>query len=849
MINRFLTRSAMALLVLCVGACNDSKDNLVPDKAPVETATGFQATVHRTDGGIPHIIADDWGSLGFGTGYAAAENHLCEIAYSTLERRAQLAEYLGPDEGRLDSDFFYKLLDTLGIYDAVIRPEMDAMFLGYATGYNRYLSDTGIDNITDPNCQGAEWVQPMTMQDVRRNHLTPIFLPNFARFIVPAAPPVAVAKTELEQSGTTVATVPESARLQLQAEQDERSNLALAAVARTAFNPQDKGSNGVAIGSELSASGRGMLFSNPHISWNNEFTKDFGIRLYGMHQIIPGLFNMVGATTARNALAGFGTNGDVAWTGTISTSRAFMFYRMTLVEGDPLKYIYEGEVRDIEPIVTTVKSRDESGVLTAASHTFYRSHIGLMMGGQFTWTGVRGYSLRIANEGARGQQGGLLGQIQAKTVRELRDVLAKYHSLPASNTIAADSTGEVFYGDFAPALNFTDEQLVDCSQTADIIYWGDRASCEWNTDEDAPEPGLLGTSKRAQLYRKDYVTNSNDSFWLTNPNEPITGIPMISGDIEDERTLRTRSGLQMISQRMGGGDGLGGSTFSMDSLVDRMLSNQNYAGQLLRDGLVTLCESNPSVVVGGSTVDISGACPVLAAWDLKNNLDSRGAHLFREFMRAANADDNTNRWLPETLNYTVPFDVTDPINTPRGLDPVDNPMALAALGTAVTVLNGAGIALDARLGDIQGVSRNGLVIPMHGGEEMEGVFNKMSLQREGDRYPAITGSSGTWIMFTEFTDDGPVIKAITTYSQSSNPASPNYADMTERFSRKELYDIPYHLEDVEAAALSTMQLSEGGDLCLGGGWETYPALVFVSEAECQSHFTALAENRLTNFVE
>lgn len=837
------------LLTITAVACSDNKDRDNPGSSeqPMNFPAAFDATVYRTEGGFPHIVADDFGSLGYGTGYAAAENHLCEIAYSILQHRGQLAEHLGPDEGRLDSDFFYRLLAAMGTYDAEIRPEMDTIFTGYAAGFNRYLSDTGIDNITDPNCLGATWVQPMTQDDVRRIHLTPIFLPNFARFIVPSAPPVVVAAAD--GAPATAHSEVDVFAQQRNAELERQENMALATVASTAFNPKDKGSNAVAIGKELSESGRGMLFSNPHISWNNEFTKDFGIRLYGMHQIIPGLFNVLGATTARNSLVGFGTNGDVAWTGTISTSSAFTFYRMSLVPGNPLQYTYEGEVRDIEPIVITANAIDESGNVSEQSHTFYRTHFGLMLGGQFTWTEVRGYSLRIANEGARGQQGGLLDQIRSKNVRELRAVLSKYHSLPASNTIAADSAGEVFYGDFAPALNWTDEQLIECDQTLGTIYWGDRASCEWNNDDDAPAPGMLGSSKRAQLFRDDYVTNSNDSFWLANPNEPITGIPMISGDIEDERTLRTRSGLSMIAQRQGGSDGLSGLTFSLSSFVDRMLSNQNHAGQLLRDDLVILCEANPSVDLDGNAVDISPACPILDAWDLHNNLDSRGAHLFREFMLAANGGDSGNRWLPESLNYAVPFDLADPVNTPRGLDTDDNPAALLALATAVQVLNDAGITLDARLGDVQSVTRNGTVIPMHGGEEMEGVFNKMTLARDGAGYPAITGSSGTWIMFTEFTDDGPVIKAITTYSESSNPASPHYSDLTEKWSRKELLDLPYHLEEVEAAALSTMTLSEGGNLCQNNGWRSYPAPAFTSEEECSNYFMRLHENRLTDFTE
>ena len=35
---------------------------------------GYSANITRTTYGIPHIVADDWGSLGFGQGYAFAQD-------------------------------------------------------------------------------------------------------------------------------------------------------------------------------------------------------------------------------------------------------------------------------------------------------------------------------------------------------------------------------------------------------------------------------------------------------------------------------------------------------------------------------------------------------------------------------------------------------------------------------------------------------------------------------------------------------------------------------------------------------------------------------------------------------
>src|SRR5690349_9908813 len=42
------------------------------------------------------------------------------------------------------------------------------------------------------------------------------------------------------------------------------------------------------------------------------------------------------------------------------------------------------------------------------------------------------------------------------------------------------------------------------------------------------------------LERQDFVANMNDSYWLTNPAQPLTGFARIIGNENAERTLRTR---------------------------------------------------------------------------------------------------------------------------------------------------------------------------------------------------------------------------------------------------------------------------------------------------------------------
>jgi acyl-homoserine-lactone acylase len=48
---------------------------------------------------------------------------------------------------------------------------------------------------------------------------------------------------------------------------------------------------------------------------------------------------------------------------------------------------------------------------------------------------------------------------------------------------------------------------------------------------------------------------------------------------------------------------------------------------------------------------------------------------------------------------------------------------------------------------------------------------------------------------------------VLTYSQSQNPASPHYADMTQLYSDKGWNDMPFCPEDVEAETISVTEVS------------------------------------------
>ena len=153
--------------------------------------------------------------------------------------------------------------------------------------------------------------------------------------------------------------------------------------------------------------------------------------------------------------------------------------------------------------------------------------------------------------------------------------------------------------------------------------------------------------------------------------------------------------------------------------------------------------------------------------------------------------------------WRVPFNPTDPINTPSGLNMGDASVEISiftALGDAVAALRAAGFAPEATLRIAQVKQTNRGPVPVPGGDEFEGVLNKTQtpgvagITSKG--YDITYGSS--YIQIVTFDDRGPVAAGMLTYGQSSDPASPFAYDQLEPFSRKQWPALPFHRSDIEA---------------------------------------------------
>ncbi|MFK3916895.1 penicillin acylase family protein [Psychrobacter sp. NPDC078501] len=810
MLNQRVPRLALLTVAVSLGLSGCFGDNDSTFDPPT-----YSADIQRTEFGIPHITANDYKGLGYGVGYAFAEDNICSLAREIVVASGQSMLYLG-DEGDVASDVFYTWYNSperRASFLAAQDPETIDAVTGYAAGYSRYLRDKGVDNI-NPDCAGAEWVREITIDDLLTVYGKANLrggLSNFVKPIVAAAPP---AQNTIMNSSRMRTVSPEPA-----VEFDDST-----------INAMKGGSNAYAFGSEVTGTESGILYGNPHEPWE-------GVqRFYEFHLTLPGELDVMGSAQQGQPFINIGFNKDVAWSHTVSTAKRFTLYQLSLVNGNPMKYNYQNsegvfEQRDIEQVDVTIQLPNNQTLV----RPIYLSQYGPMLNvkalnGQLPNWGDNNLAYTIRDAASENPRA--LNQWRsmnkATSVEDLVDRMQDTLGLGFVNTIATDRYGKALYADISTVPHVTKQQLESCSANAGPFLGaliasdlpalnGATAACEWGNDEDSPQAGIFGRSNLPFLIRDDYVANSNDSYWLSNPKQPLTGFspllrrrlsPFLGANAVDGVPLlmRSRMGLTQISDRLSNKDQLGGNTFNLDNMQDVVYGNRSYVAELVLDDVLADCRANSTLpLTSGGTIDAAQACDVLSNWDRRNNLDSKGAHVFREFWRKVNFTETTDD------AFSVKFDINDPVNTPRGL--IINDGTRKALGDAIAYFNGKNIALDASLADLQYVidaGNNDEKIPMHGGLGREGIFNvaqSPGLNEDGTYQPITNGP--TYMQTVTFDSKGPIVEALLAYSQASDSTRPYHRDQTRRYSAKDWIRLPFSKNEVSDQAVgNTIQLRE-----------------------------------------
>ncbi|MFC8764294.1 penicillin acylase family protein [Streptomyces sp. NPDC057193] len=726
---------------------------------------GLSAVIRYTEYGVPHILARDYANLGFGTGWAQAADQVCTLADGFLTVNGDRSRHFGPDAAtdgslssaatNLSSDLYFRGVRDAGtVEDLLATPppagpsrDLKELMRGWAAGYNAWLRK---NRITDPACAGADWVRPVTALDVARRGFAVSVLGGQGRAvdgITAARPPAAPTGTPAE--------APDPART--------------AAAARDLFAAENAtmGSNAVAFSGATTANGRGLLLGNPHYPWQG------GRRFWQSQQTIPGELNVSGASLLGTTVVNIGFNDKVAWSHTVATGVPLNLHQLTLAPGDPTSYLVDGRPERMTPRTVTVPVKDGAPVTRTQWWTRYGPVVG-GLGPQLPlpWTTTTAYALNDPNAVNLRGSDTALGFGKARSTQDIADTLKRTQGLPWVNTIAADSSGHSLFTQAQVLPRVTDELDRRCStplgratypSSGVAVLDGSRSDCALGSDPDAVQAGVFGPARMPVLRDTPYVENSNDSAWLTNADRPLTGYERIFGTVATQRSLRTRGGVEDVAAMAERG------RLTVADLQRQQFANRAPAGDLAAADAAEACAT---VLPGDAEV-----CRVIGAWDRTVDTDSRGALLFDRFWRKFTAA------VKPADQWKVPFSPADPVRTPHTLNTAA-PGFAKALADAAAELRAAGIPLDAPLGAHQFVVRNGQRIPVSGGTESLGIWNKTESVWDAAGGGYVEVAHGTSHVQAVGWDGGrcPVARTLLAYSQSSNPASPHHSDQTRLYA-------------------------------------------------------------------
>ena len=766
------------------------------------SAAAYRVSLTRTTGGVANISGGSFANLGYGVGYAQAQDGICVLAETFLTLDGERSAFLGPEgvfkneaEGglqftNLNSDVYWtSIKDHFTIQKLLAEPypqgpsaEAREAVDGYAAGYDAYLSQIGgASGVTNPACHGAAWVRPIKPIDVwRRIYQVDDLSGNsalgpYAEANPAFGPPAAAAASAESAQGQGAASI---------------GSVSIGNLARIGHSDL-MGSNGLAVGGEDATNGGGVVLANPHFPWHG------AERFWEMNVEVPGKYHATGAGIWGLPGINIGHNQNVAWTHTVSTNTTVTFWY--LLSAGPGKYTYKGKTVPMTKRTVTVEAL-EHGELVPRTGTLYYSHYGPVI-----WEQGRAIAVDDANANNLRGVNQWLAISKAENASQVIEAERAIQGVPWVNTIGADDKGNSFYTEIVVASSLTKAYIDSHCNLAPGSNSGPflgNGGCEPPESSGAVVPGIIAGSEEPSLIRKDYVENSNNSFWLANANSPLTGFSPALGGEEQNPGMRAQTGIDMVAQRMGTGnsgvptDGISPTPgFTAETMQDSWTKFRSLPGERALPGLREICKnavSEAGGVING--VDVSSACPVLNGYGATATLEDKGGWLFQEWFEHAPHG--------QAAFWVHPWTVTEPAYTPNTLN-TSLQASKEALATAVASMEARGIPLGASIGEVQRAPQAGAA-PMPGCLEGDGCYAAIgsSFPTPTSKQAEVTGGTSI-VMFTELrAGHEPVAKGLLAYSQSEDPTSLHYEDQTQRLSKNEWITLPWTPASVAEDAIA-----------------------------------------------
>jgi len=443
-----------------------------------------KVTIRRTEYGVPHILAEDDRSLGFGMAYAQAEDYMVTIMKLILTSRGEKAKYFGGTEANIKSDLWYKQYrvheranETYHQLDADWR----AVTEGFASGLNFYIAKHR-DELPD-------WVQPVTPIDVATHGLAGV-----SRFSLNRGRVVDKLLDKLKKGETGIVDP----------------------------NEHD-GSNMWSFSGEKTKSGNAILMGNPHQAWSEVAT------YYEAHVTIPGKLNFYGSTFIGRPVLTTGFNDHLGWTHTVNYPDIEEIYAL---DRDPQwseHYLLDGESHPMTSESVEVEYTDDNGMPVTIEKTFFHTELGPVVHVSKDHVLVHRpaayFEFRFYQQWYR--------MNHAKTWGEWREVFDEL-IMPMFNTGYADDQGNIYY-----RWNGTIPKLPEGSHADEAVHVT-KSEQIWSK--------LHGASELPQAFnpKGGYIMNSNSAPYHTNLHEVMDRDSFPDYFPEPRFSLRSQHSMHLI---------------------------------------------------------------------------------------------------------------------------------------------------------------------------------------------------------------------------------------------------------------------------------------------------------------
>lgn len=372
-------------------------------------------TIYRDNFGVPHVYGPTDASCIFGFMYAQAEDYFWQVEDNYLRAIGRASEAYG--EKSLADDLLNRSLELVKISQKEYEqasPKTKENCQAVADGLNYYLS-------THPNVKPRviTHFEPWHPLAFRRFALYQMFI--YGKSGLAASDVLQVAK---EVKDAKVGSIEVSPTVLAAIQQNE---------GEAALHNQHVGSNMWAVRPEKSASGKAMLFINPHQPF-------FGPgQWYEGHLVSGEGWNLLGACFFGSPCPTIGYNGHIAWSHTVNNPDIVDTYQISFDEKDSTKYKYGDSTRQATEWTDTVTVKTDNGPVTR-TFKFAKTHQGPVV----AIRDKKPLAIRLAKFESGGGLEEWYNMGKCKNVAEFKAAM-KPCEIPMFNAMVADTAGNIFY--------------------------------------------------------------------------------------------------------------------------------------------------------------------------------------------------------------------------------------------------------------------------------------------------------------------------------------------------------------------------------------------------------------------